>query len=293
MTSKFVSKLISHFAANDPGIPVSNVIQEVQVRLQTGCTYKRACYARKFAIERVFCSWETTFSVLPKYLQAMKYSNSGVVYEFLNHRTSNPLDYVFKFIFWCFSSCINRFQHCRPVISVNGTHLQGPYKGILLIASTWNANNLLERKLSSGNLTTLLHDGGHRHGMMTTNISKPLNSMLKKVKVLPLKTLVELIFSKLVKYFNQYREEAQNCVHPFPTRVFDKFLQIELKSRDHTVTTYDPREGIYMSVEKIVQDQMLMCWIYIRGKLTKEHTNPIFIRLDTRTFGEMLLEIYF
>ncbi|KAI5673235.1 hypothetical protein M9H77_13599 [Catharanthus roseus] len=53
-------------------IPVSNVIQEVQVLFQTCYTYKRAWYAQKFAIERVFGSWETTFNILPKYLQAMK-----------------------------------------------------------------------------------------------------------------------------------------------------------------------------------------------------------------------------
>ncbi|KAI5657647.1 hypothetical protein M9H77_26440 [Catharanthus roseus] len=92
----------------------------------------------------------------------------------------------------------------------------------------------------------LLHDGGHRHGIMITNISEALNSVLKKARVLPLKALVELIFNKLVKYFHQHREEAENCVHPFPTRIFDKFLRIELKSREYKVTTYNPQEGIYM-----------------------------------------------
>ncbi|KAI5678522.1 hypothetical protein M9H77_09472 [Catharanthus roseus] len=43
MTSKFISKLISHLVANDPEIPVSNIIQKVQVLLQMGCTYKSAC----------------------------------------------------------------------------------------------------------------------------------------------------------------------------------------------------------------------------------------------------------
>ncbi|KAI5683041.1 hypothetical protein M9H77_04269 [Catharanthus roseus] len=57
--------------ANDLEIPVSNIIQEVQVLFQTSCTYKRAWYAQKFAIERVFGSWDTTFSILPKYLQAV------------------------------------------------------------------------------------------------------------------------------------------------------------------------------------------------------------------------------
>ncbi|KAI5663011.1 hypothetical protein M9H77_22334 [Catharanthus roseus] len=41
MTSKFISKPISHLVANDPEILVSNVIQVVQVLLQMGGTYKR------------------------------------------------------------------------------------------------------------------------------------------------------------------------------------------------------------------------------------------------------------
>ncbi|KAI5656854.1 hypothetical protein M9H77_25647 [Catharanthus roseus] len=69
---------------------------------------------------------------------------------------------------------------------------------------------------------TLLHDGGHRHGIMTPT------------------------FLKHLTYFHQHREEAENCVHPFPIRIFDKFLRIEMKSREHKVTTYNPRERIYM-----------------------------------------------
>ncbi|KAI5653391.1 hypothetical protein M9H77_30578 [Catharanthus roseus] len=42
---RFVDKVqtISAVLANDPEIPVSNIIQGVQVLFQTGCTYKRAC----------------------------------------------------------------------------------------------------------------------------------------------------------------------------------------------------------------------------------------------------------
>ncbi|KAI5669564.1 hypothetical protein M9H77_19417 [Catharanthus roseus] len=69
---------------------------------------------------------------------------------------------------------------------------------------------------------TLLHDGGHRHGIMTANISEALNSVLKKARVLPLKALVELTFNKLVKYFHQHHEEAENCgiyMVKYPIRV--------------------------------------------------------------------------
>ncbi|KAI5664466.1 hypothetical protein M9H77_23789 [Catharanthus roseus] len=261
---RFINKVhaISAVLANDPKIPVSNIIQE------------RAWYARKFTIERVFGSWDTTFNILPKYLQVVQDLNPRTIYEFLHHRTSSPPNFVFKFVFWCFSSCIDGFPYCRPVISVDGTNLRGPYKGVLLIAigigslktckntllkiATY-ASFLIATKIQERNVDayiylmkldpkklTLLHDGGHRHSIMTTNISEALNSVLKKNRVLPLKVLIELIFNKLVKYFYQHREKAETCVHPFPTRIFDKFLHIEMKSREHKVTTYNPRERIYM-----------------------------------------------
>ncbi|KAI5681811.1 hypothetical protein M9H77_03039 [Catharanthus roseus] len=70
-----------------------------------------------------------------------------------------------------------------------------------------------------------------------------------------------------------------------------QFLRIEMKSREHKVTTYNPREGIYMvkspirvsgtrnnCVEKMGQEQILMCQRYIRDKRTEELTKRIFIR---------------
>ncbi|KAI5654670.1 hypothetical protein M9H77_31857 [Catharanthus roseus] len=46
---------ISHLVANDPEIPVSNIIQEMQVLYQTGCTYKRA-YCGKWQTYTLPCS---------------------------------------------------------------------------------------------------------------------------------------------------------------------------------------------------------------------------------------------
>lgn len=37
-------------------------------------------------------------------------------------------------VFWCFPQCSEAFQHCRPVILVDGTFLTGKYKGTLLMA---------------------------------------------------------------------------------------------------------------------------------------------------------------
>ncbi|KAL9666716.1 hypothetical protein QQ045_001053 [Rhodiola kirilowii] len=44
-------------------------------------------------------------------------------------------------IFWAFSECIHAFKHCRPLISIDGTHMYGKYNANLLVAIALDANN--------------------------------------------------------------------------------------------------------------------------------------------------------
>ena len=46
-------------------------------------------------------------------------------------------------MFWSFKPSIEWFEHCRPVLSIDGTHLYGKYKGTLLIAMRCDGNNQL------------------------------------------------------------------------------------------------------------------------------------------------------
>ena len=48
---------------------------------------------------------------------------------------------------------------------------------------------------------TLSHDGGHRYGAMTTNMSECFNGVLKGACGLPISTLVDYIWCKLVHLF--------------------------------------------------------------------------------------------
>lgn len=40
-----------------------------------------------------------------------------------------------------FKPVIDAFAHCRPVISIDATHLYGKYKGCIMVAMTFDANN--------------------------------------------------------------------------------------------------------------------------------------------------------
>ena len=52
-----------------------------------------------------------------------------------------PRTCIFNFAFWAFGPCIRGFRHCKPMISIDATHLYGKYKGKLLIAMATDGNN--------------------------------------------------------------------------------------------------------------------------------------------------------
>ena len=54
-----------------------------------------------------------------------------------------PNTEIFQRVLWSFMPSIEGFEHCRPVMSIDGTHLYGKYKATLLIAMGCDINNQL------------------------------------------------------------------------------------------------------------------------------------------------------
>ncbi|KAI5675769.1 hypothetical protein M9H77_06719 [Catharanthus roseus] len=72
-----------------------------------------------------------------------------------------------------------------------------------------------------------------------------------------------------------------------------------MKSREHKVTTYNPREGIYIVKspirvsKKMGQEQILMFRRYIRDKRTEELTKRIFLVLSENFWRDVLFNLTF
>lgn len=47
----------------------------------------------------------------------------------------------FRLVFWAFDPSIKGFEHCRPVISIDGTHLYGKCNGKMMIEVGVDGNN--------------------------------------------------------------------------------------------------------------------------------------------------------
>ena len=78
-----------------------------------------------------------------KWLKALTDSNPGSRVIWRTIPAIVPSCAIFERVFYAFGPSIEGFQHCRPVISIDGTFLYGKYRGKLLIASTWDGDNRL------------------------------------------------------------------------------------------------------------------------------------------------------
>lgn len=71
----------------------------------------------------------------PQYLQYMKDANSETVYKIpIDNQHSDGAD-IFIGVLRAFGLSIEGFNHCLPILSIDDTHLNEKYSGVLLAAT--------------------------------------------------------------------------------------------------------------------------------------------------------------
>ncbi|XP_070030671.1 uncharacterized protein [Nicotiana sylvestris] len=75
-------------------------------------------------------------------MAALQQFNPGTVVEWKLERILGKSKniYIFNYVFWAFKPTIDGFSHCRPIISIDGTHVYGKYDIKLLIVVAVDAN---------------------------------------------------------------------------------------------------------------------------------------------------------
>ncbi|XP_076882086.1 uncharacterized protein LOC143530427 [Bidens hawaiensis] len=105
---------------------VKQIQSYIKEKLNVDITYSKAWTARRKAIESIY---------------ALQLANPVLLYNGYIIRTGHQDVQYSNTFFWAFGESIKAFHYCQPVISVDGTHLKGSYRGKLLIAVSKNANN--------------------------------------------------------------------------------------------------------------------------------------------------------
>lgn len=125
----------------DPAHEIKYMIESVKDRYVYEISYHKAWQSLKRAVERVYGTWESSVRLLPRFMGALLQSNYGTIVEWNHVRSSSHPFMVLHYVLWAFRPCINGFQHCRKIISVDGTHLYTKYRHKMLIVVTLEANN--------------------------------------------------------------------------------------------------------------------------------------------------------
>ncbi|KAL0379614.1 UNVERIFIED_CONTAM: hypothetical protein Sangu_0025700 [Sesamum angustifolium] len=131
---------LGHVKCN-PSYGIKHIIQNVKDQRGYDVPYQKTWYSLKMAREIVYGTWESSVPKLPAYLGAIQKYNPGTIVEW-KHKgfQASTGKYVMGYVFWAFKPCIDGFQFCRNVISVDGTHLYTKYKYKLLIAAVMDGN---------------------------------------------------------------------------------------------------------------------------------------------------------
>ncbi|KAL6333939.1 hypothetical protein AAG906_039353 [Vitis piasezkii] len=82
-----------------------------------------------------------SYAELSRFFLALEQSNPGYIVYSKMVLGNNPNEEIFQCVFWAFVPSIKGFTQCRPVLSIDGTHLYEKYKGTLLIAMGCDGNN--------------------------------------------------------------------------------------------------------------------------------------------------------
>ncbi|XP_050285509.1 uncharacterized protein LOC126725035 [Quercus robur] len=140
MDSNFVASEIVGRLRKKHTATIDELWEIIRTKYDHELSYYKVWDAKQKAIAKIFGDWEESYQRLRKLLLAYLDQDSGTQYSY--HTIPKPLEgtTLLRYVYWAFAPCIAAFQYCRPMISIDGTHLYGKYKGVLMIAMTTDAN---------------------------------------------------------------------------------------------------------------------------------------------------------
>ncbi|XP_048605191.1 uncharacterized protein LOC125582489 [Brassica napus] len=116
----------SNYGMYDP----NTIINLVKNKLGVKVSYSTALRGKHQAVNDLRGNPEESFARLPSYLYMLERMNHDTITRLVVDETNQ-----FKYMFFALGACIEGFKAMRKVIIMDGTHLKGVYKGVLLIAT--------------------------------------------------------------------------------------------------------------------------------------------------------------
>ncbi|KAL9678290.1 hypothetical protein QQ045_016133 [Rhodiola kirilowii] len=90
----------------------------------------KAWQAKQQTMINLFGTWDGSFADLPHLMKALVDHSLETVVKWDTKEINGEYIQVNR-VFWAFVECIHAFKHCRPILSIDGTHMYESFNGIL------------------------------------------------------------------------------------------------------------------------------------------------------------------
>ncbi|RVX23680.1 hypothetical protein CK203_000755 [Vitis vinifera] len=124
-------------------LSVAAIQASVVERFGYHISYTKASKGKGKALTNLFGDFYKSYAKLPHFFGALEQANPGCVVISKTFPGNMRNEEVFHRVFWAFHPSIEGFKHCRPVLTIDGTHLYGKYKGTVMIVMGCDGNNQL------------------------------------------------------------------------------------------------------------------------------------------------------
>ncbi|XP_025607974.1 uncharacterized protein [Arachis hypogaea] len=130
----------------DAAVPIKVLQQATEADYGFKPSYRKVWKAKQKAVAQIYGDWEEFYAELPRWMLGVQLTMPGTV-TVLQTSPVRVVDQIdestvyFHRLFWTFPPCVEAFQHCKPLVSIDGTHLYGKYGGTLLLAIAQDGNS--------------------------------------------------------------------------------------------------------------------------------------------------------
>ncbi|XP_021745682.1 uncharacterized protein LOC110711581 [Chenopodium quinoa] len=122
-------------------IPIDSLQRVCMERYRIHVKLRLLYKVKSLGTEQLHGGFAQSYAVLPKYAKMIKVTNLGS-YALVTWTTNGDQSFKFKACFISFAAQVKGFLGgCRPIIGIDGAHLSGYYKGIMLTTVSIDGNN--------------------------------------------------------------------------------------------------------------------------------------------------------
>ncbi|XP_016173818.1 uncharacterized protein LOC107616367 [Arachis ipaensis] len=130
----------------DAAVTVKVLQQATEADYSFRPSYRKVWMAKQKAVTEIYGDWEESYAELPRWMLGIQATMPGTITVLKTSpvRIGGGVDEsteYFHRLFWTFPPCIEAFRHCKPLVSIDGTHLYGKYGGTLLLVIAQDGNS--------------------------------------------------------------------------------------------------------------------------------------------------------